>query len=187
MKGMERMQDTTQVRRNQRQQSQSPDQDISQEDERFLATIPGRTTVERYGAGSPPPEVYRQAVRAILATPELEGRLNYATASLIVTVFGSWLAARMLASRAFLLFVDGLLFLTSLAVAGFLVGGMIGENILPVETIPVLLFAALAIVLLMAGCVLGNMLVNGTRHTRSASRAKSSDLRTPAGRRKAMT
>ncbi len=171
------MQDTTsKVRHNRSEEDRQRDGKVAREDASVLATLPSRTSLERYGADSPQTEIYRQAVRAILATPELDGRMNYVTASLFVTVFGSWLAGRMLKSRAFLFFVDIGLFLASLAMAGLLIGIMVGENILPAETIPMLLFVATAIVLLIVGFVLGNMLVSVSNYSRTRS-AKASSSR----------
>lgn len=162
------MQDTTHLRHDHSERDRVPVEETAHENNSVLATIPNRTSPERHGADSPQPEVYRQAVRTILATPELDDRMNYVTASLFVTVFGSWLAGRVLKSRVFLFFVDSILFLASLAMAGLLVGVMVGENILPAETVPVLLFVATAIVLLTAGFVLGNMLVSGSKHARAS-------------------
>jgi len=160
------MPDTTQRRRNQRKQIQVHDKGIPRDEERILATVPSQTGVERYAGDGPSPEAYRQALKVMLASPEIESRLNYITASIIVTIFGGWLASRMILSRAFMFFVDLTLFIVSLALAGLLIGIMLGENILPGGMVPVLFFAATGIVLLIVGCLLGSMMRTATSHSR---------------------
>jgi len=160
------MQDTTRLHRDHREQVQAHDRGASREDERILATVPSQTGVERYAGDGPSPETYRQALKALLATPEIESRLNYVTASLIVTIFGGWLASKLVMSRAFILFVDLTLFIVSLALAGLLIGILLGESILPAGTAPVLLFATVGIVLLIVGFVLRSMIITATSISR---------------------
>lgn len=163
------MQDTTQLRHNHPEQIQAHDRGIPREEERILATVPSRMSIERYGEDGPPPEVYRQALKSILATPELESRLNYITASMIVTMFGGWLAGKMIRTRAFIFFTDIILLFASLALAGFLVGVMLGEGFLPPATAPVLLFVTVGLALLLVGIVLGNMILGAHRNSREQS------------------
>ena len=168
------MQDTAQLRHNQNEQMRAHDRGIPREDERVLAPVPSPTSIETYPEDSPHSEIYRQTLRSILASPDIENRLDYITASLIVTIFGGWLVGRMVQSRAFVFFTDLLLFLASLVMAGFLVGVMLGENILPAETVPIILLAATGIVLLIGGFALGNMIVGATRTFREQTDGTSS-------------
>ncbi|MDE3088952.1 MAG: hypothetical protein KGJ80_06175 [Chloroflexota bacterium] len=179
------MQDATQSRHNHHEQVQAHDRGIPREDERILATVPSQTSIETYPGDSPHPEIYRQALKSILTTPDIENRLNYITASMIVTIFGGWLAGKMVQTRAFIFFTDLLLFFTSLAMAGFLAGVMLGENILPAETVPILLLAATAIVLLIMGFVLGSMIVGATRHSKARAEGTSArDIVVPMRQRR---
>ncbi len=136
--------------------------------------VPSQTSIETYKGDNPHPEIYRQALKSILATPDIENRLNYITASLIVTIFGGWLAGKMVRTRAFIFFTDLLLFFVSIALAGFLVGIMLGENILPAKTVPILLFVATGIVLLIVEFVLWSMIVKATRHSQASTEDTSS-------------
>lgn len=137
----------------------SQDRGVRREEERILATIPSQTYLERYGMETLESETYRQALKAMLATPAIEKHLNYITASLIVTIFGAWLAGKFVLSRTFSFFIDLVLFITSFALAGLLIGILLGEVILPVETIPVLLFAALVVLTLLMGFALRGTIV----------------------------
>ncbi len=160
------MQETTRLRHNHHEQIQAHDAGIPREDERILATVPSQIRAERYAGDGPSPETYRRALKTLLATPEIESRLDYITASLIVTIFGGWLASKVVVSRAFTFCVDLMLFVESLALAGLLIGVMLGENILPAGTAMVLLFVAMDIVLLIVGFVLGSMIVAATANSR---------------------
>ncbi len=160
------MQETTRLRHNHHEQIQAHDAGISREDERILVAVPSQIRAERYTGDGPSPETYRQALKTLLATPEIESRLNYITASFIITIFGGWLASKMVVSRAFIFFIDLMLFVASLALAGLLIGVMLGENILPAGTATVLVFVAIGIVLLIVGFVLGSMIVAATANSR---------------------
>ncbi len=164
------MSETNQSRRHRHEQVEAHDRGISREDERILATVPNQTGLRRYAEDGPSPETYRQALKAILATPEMESRLNYITASLVVTIFGGWLASKLILSRAFILIFDLMLLTTSLALAGLLIGIMLGERILPTGTVPVLLVAATGILFLTGGFVLGRMIIPATSNSRKKTR-----------------
>ncbi len=160
------MPEATQLRRHHHEQVEAHDRGVSREDERILATVPNRTSPRRYAEDGPSPEAYRQALKAILATPEIESRLNYITASLVVTIFGGWLASKLILSRAFILIFDLILLTAILALAGLLIGIMLGESILPTGMVPVLLVAATGILLLISGFVLGRMIIPATSNSR---------------------
>ena len=128
------------------------------EDEKILATVPSRVAPSRRRTKEPDPEVYRQALRVMIETPEIENRLNTITAAMIVSVFGSWLGIKFTQTRAFALIVDLGLFFTSIGLAAFFIGVMLGEGFLPIGIVPVLLFGAAVIALLLMGIVLGNMI-----------------------------
>jgi hypothetical protein len=98
----------------------------------------------------------------MLATPEIEGRLPYVTASLIVTIFGTWLAVKAVRTRAFELFADIVLFLCTTAVAGFLVGVLFGEGIVTTQLVPILIYAAVAVIAL-TGVILFVIILLGSR------------------------
>lgn len=139
------------------------DRNTSREDERILATVPRRTELRQYGRERLDPETYRQALKVVLGTPEIEGHLDAITASMLVAIFGTWLAAKMVWSRVFGFFVDILLLFATLSLAGFLIGVMLGEGILPAQTANVVLIASAGLALVLAGVVLG-VLVRGVEH-----------------------
>ena len=153
------MQDAIQTRQNRHEAAPWNDKHVARnEDEKILATVPSRVVRGRFRADEPNPETYRQALKVMLETPEIESRLSYITAAMIVSVFGSWLGIKLIRTRAFALFADLVLFFSSIALAGFFIGVMLGEGFLPLGIVPVLLFVATAIALLIMGIVLGNMI-----------------------------
>ncbi len=131
----------------------------------MVTRIPNQTSGERYLTNSPHPDVYRQALRIILETPEIEGHLNYITAGTIVTILGSWLTSSMIKSRAFTMFTDILLFFGSTALAGLLIGIMLGEGLLPKEIVPVLLFVVVGISILVPAIFLGGLMFQPTQRS----------------------
>ena len=127
-----------------------------------VTRIPNQTSRGRYLATTPPPDVYRQAMRVILETPQMERRLNYVTAGMIITILGGWLTGSVVKSRSFTLLADLLLVFFSLTLAGLLVGIMLGEGILPMETIPILLFVLLGLLISAVAIMVGILLLRST-------------------------
>jgi hypothetical protein len=153
------MQDTIQTHQNHHEEVRWNDRNVARnQDENILTTVPSRVVPNRRHANEPGPEVYRQALRVMIETPEIESRLSTITAAMIVSVFGSWLGIKFTQSRAFVLSVDLVLFLASIGLAAFFIGVMLGEGFLPTGAMPVLLFGAAVIALLLMGIVLGNMI-----------------------------
>lgn len=132
----------------------------------IVTRIPIQTSGERYLANSPHPNVYRQALSVILETPEIERHLNYISAGTIVTILGSWLAASTIKSRAFTMFTDIMLFFVSTALAGLLIGIMLGEGFIPREIALVLLFGLVSISILVLVILLGSLLLRSTQRSR---------------------
>lgn len=150
--------DTIQTRQKHREEVRWNDRNGTRnEDEKILATVPSRVVPRREHPNEPDPEVYRQALRVMIETPEIESRLSTITAAMIVSVFGSWLGIKFTQTRAFAFIVDLALFFASVGLAAFFIGMMLGEEILPMDLVPVLLFGAAVIALLLMGIVLGNM------------------------------
>ncbi|MCL4395936.1 MAG: hypothetical protein M1482_14230 [Chloroflexi bacterium] len=147
---------------------QVTDRGISPEDRNLLAAVPGQSSRRSYRSDMPAPAIYREALRVMLGTPEIQGRLPYVTASLIVTIFGTWLAVKAIQTRAFALAADIVLFLCTTALAGFLVGVLLGEGILTTKAVPFLLSAAVAFVLLLSVILVADMLL-GRRSRHEAS------------------
>ena len=157
------MQDRDQLYLDRRERISGSNGNDSREAQNIVTRIPNQTGAAGYLANSPQPDVYRQALRVILETPQIERRLNYITAGMIVTILGSWLSGAVLKSRPFALFTDLLLFFCSLALAGLLVGIMLGEGVMPIETIPVLLFAMLGILIFVVAVMLLTLLLRSPR------------------------
>ena len=128
----------------------------------IVTRIPNQTSEDRYLVASPHPDVYRQAMQVILETPQMERRLNYATAGMIVAILGSWLTGSVVKSRPFSVFTDMLLLFSSLALAGLVVGIMLGIGILPPNIIPVLLIVLLGILIFVIAIMLGSLLLRST-------------------------
>ncbi len=139
------------------------DKSSAREEQTIVTRIPNQPSGEIYLTTSPHPDVYRQALRVILETPQMERRLNYFTAGMIVTILGSWLTGSVVKSRAFTTFTYILLFFCSTALAGLLVGIMLGEGFLPKESVPVLLFAMVGILILVLAVMLGSLLLRSTQ------------------------
>ena len=153
------MPDTSGSYLDRREQVRRGDRISPRQEQRLVNRIPSQTRGEKYLANTPSPEVYRQAMKVILETPQMERRLNYATAGMIITILGGWLTGSVVKSRSFTLFTDLLLVFFSLALAGLLVGIMLGEGILPSSIIPVLLFALLGILNSVIAIMLGSLLL----------------------------
>ena len=143
-------------------QVQPRDVSDSRGDRSIVTRIPNQTNGGRYLATSPHPDVYRQALRVILETPQIERRLNYITAGMIVTILGSWLTGSIAKTRPFTMLADILLFLCSAALAGLLVGIMLGVGFIPKESVPVLLFVMVGILILVLAGMLGSLLLRST-------------------------
>jgi hypothetical protein len=138
------------------------DKSSARQEQSLVTRIPNQTSGGRYSVTTPTPDVYRQAMQVILETPQMERRLNYVTAGMIVTILGGWLTGSVLKSRPFAIFTDLVLFFCGLALAGLLVGIMLGEGILPMATIPILLFAMLSILIFVVAVMLGTLLIRST-------------------------
>ena len=138
------------------------DKSSARQEQSVVTRIPNQTSGGRYLATTPPPDVYRQAMQVILETPQMDRRLNYVTAGMIVTILGGWLTGSVVKSRPFTLLADLLLVFFSLALAGLLVGIMLGEGILPMETIPILLFVLLGLLISAVAIMLGILLLRST-------------------------
>jgi hypothetical protein len=138
------------------------DKSIARQEQSMVTRIPNQTSGERYLSNTPHPDVYRQAMQVILETPQMERRLNYATAGMIVTILGGWLTGSVVKSRPFTMFTDMVLFFSSLTLAGLLVGIMLGVGILPLNIIPVLLFVLLGILIFVFAIMLGSLLLQST-------------------------
>ena len=138
------------------------DSSSARQEQNLVTRIPNQASEDRSLANTPNPDVYRQAMQVILKTPQMERRLNYVTAGMIVTILGGWLTGSVLKSRSFAIFTDLMLFFCGLALAGLLVGIMLGVGILPMETIPILLFATLGILIFVVAIMLGALLVRSS-------------------------
>jgi hypothetical protein len=138
------------------------DRSSDRQEQSVVTRLPNQTSEGKYLATTPSPDVYRQAMQVILETPQMERRLNYVTASMIVTILGGWLTGSVLKSRPFAIFTDLVLFFCGLVLAGLLVGIMLGEGILPLETIPILLFVMLGILIFVVAIMLGTLLLRST-------------------------
>jgi hypothetical protein len=130
----------------------------------MVTRIPNSTSGDLVLTNRPHPDVYRQALRVILETPQIERRLNYITAGMIVTILGGWLTGSVVRHRAFTFFADLLLFFSSLALAGLLVGVVLGEGFVPSETVPVLLFVTLGLLIVVLSVMLGSLLFQSTQY-----------------------
>jgi hypothetical protein len=135
------------------------DQGSMRQDQMVVTRIPIQTSGESYWASSPHQDVYRQALRVILETPQIERRLNYITAGMIITILGGWLTGSVVKSRAFTTLTGSLLFFCGTALVGLLVGIMLGEGFIPKESVPVLLFATVGILIFVLAALLGSMLL----------------------------
>ena len=135
------------------------DQSSVRQEQSIVTRIPNQTSGEDYLANTPHPDVYRQALKVILETPQMERRLNYVTAGMIVTILGSWLTGSVVRSHAFTMFIDILLFFCCTALVGLLVGIMLGEGFIPQESAPVLLFVMVGILTFVLAVMLGSLLL----------------------------
>jgi len=156
------MQDRGESYLDRREQIRRGDKITPRPEQSIVTRIPNHTSRERSLANTPNPYDYRQALKVILETPQMDPRLYYATAGVIVTILASQLTSSIVKSRPFVTFADLLLFFFSLALAGMLVGIMLGESILPLNIIPLLLFALLGIFLSVIAIMLGNLLLRST-------------------------
>lgn len=135
------------------------DKSPARQEQSIVTRIPNQTRGQGYLANTPHPDVYRQALRVIVETPQMERQLNNAIAGMIVTILGSWLTVSLVRSRPFAMFSDMVLFFSSLALAALLVGIMLGEGILPPNIIPVLLFVFLGILVCVFAIMLGSLVL----------------------------
>lgn len=156
------MQDRDESYLDRREHIRRGDKSSARQEQSIVTRIPNQSSEERYLANTPHPDVYRQAMQVILETPQMERRLNYVTAGMIVTILGGWLTGSVVKSRPFTMFTDMLLVFFSLALAGLLVGIMLGEGILPLNIIPVLLFVMLGILIFVIAIMLGSLLLGST-------------------------
>lgn len=156
------MQDRDESYLDRREHIRRGDKSSARQEQSIVTRIPNQSSEERYLANTPHPDVYRQAMQVILETPQMERRLNYVTAGMIVTILGGWLTGSVVKSRPFTMFTDILLVFFSLALAGLLVGIMLGEGILPLNIIPVLLFVMLGILIFVIAIMLGSLLLGST-------------------------
>lgn len=159
------MQDRDESYLNRRERIRRGDKSSARHEQSIVTRIPNQTSGERYLANSPHPDVYRQALRIILQTPEMEGHLNYITAGTIVTILGGWLTGSLIKSRAFTMFTDIMLFFGSTALAGLLIGIMLGGGFIPTEIVPVLLSAGVGISILVLAILLGGLLLRSTQRS----------------------
>lgn len=159
----ETMPDRYQVRRNRRRQILVREADLIDQDGNVITRIPTQAEVENARRHAPDPQVYQQALKVMLTTPEIERRVGYITASMIVSILGGWLAGQAIKTRAFLFVVDALIFLFSITLVGLMIGLMIGFGVLPIETLPLLLIMGTALLLLVAIIVFGAMMMIATK------------------------
>jgi hypothetical protein len=141
------------------------DKSSAHPEQSIVPRIPHQASSEGYLATSPQQDGYRQALKVILETPQMERRLNYLTAGMIVTILGSWLTGSAVKSRPFTMFTDIVLFFCSTALAGLLVGIMLGKGILPLNIVPVLLFVLLGVLIFVVAVMLGSLLLQSTKVT----------------------
>lgn len=139
------------------------DQDSPRQEQIVVTRIPIQTTGESYLAPSPRQDVYQQALRVMLDTPQMERRLNYVTTSMIATILERWLAHSAAKSRASTMFAGILLILCGTALVGLLVGIMLGEGLIPKESVPVLLVVTISILIFVLAVMLGSLLLRSTQ------------------------
>jgi len=144
------MQDRYYVRRNPRRQMLVRNADLVDQDGNLVTQIPTQEQIQAARRQAAEQQLYQQALQVMVTTPELDRRMRYISASMIVSVLGGWLAAQAMRTRAFVFVVDVLIFLFSITVVGLLVGLMIGFGVLPVDTIPILLIIGTVVVLFVA-------------------------------------
>ncbi len=150
------MQDTNRVSQIHPDNVEIYDKGIAPEERSILATVPSRVSGEENRANDLHPETYRQALKVMLGTPEIESRLDYITAGMIVTIFGGWLAGKAIKSRAFAVITDLLFLFLVAALIGGLLGVLLGEAFLPASIIPFFLLAMAAAMLFLLGILVGS-------------------------------
>ena len=134
------------------------------EDGRTITTLVTQTNQTEYVTQSLHPEVYRQALKVMLETPEISNRMNHITAALIFAVFGGWLARVAVRSRAFAALVDFSIFLACVTLAGLGVGVLIGGGFIPTAFLPALVFVLLGILFLFLIVLLISLIMWATRY-----------------------
>ena len=139
------------------------DQGNARQEQSLVTRIPTQTSDESYLASSPRQDVYQQALRVMLETPQMERRLNYITTSMIATILERWLAGSAVRSRASTTLTGILLFLCGTALVGLLVGIMLGEGLIPRESVPVLIVVTIGILIFVLATLLGNLLLRSTQ------------------------
>lgn len=168
--------------------SNQPDRDgiqivakgIAPEKRNILATVPSHTLTEQDRANEPSPELYRQALKVILGTPEIESRLNYITATMIVSIFGSWLATKAIKSRTAAVIADLLLLFLLTVTIGLLIGILVGEEVLPIATLSALLLATIAAMLFLLGILVREMSQRQTWDNQKPSNTSARRIALPA-------
>jgi hypothetical protein len=153
------MENGTQLHFERRGQIEHIDQDNSEQDQIIVAQMPNEIGVTRSWATGRRSDDYRQALRVILETPQVDRRLNYVTAGMIVAILGVWLTGSVVTSRAFALFTDLVILLSGSALAALLVGMMLGEGVIPLNAVPVLLYVLLGMLVLFDGIMLVSLLL----------------------------
>ncbi len=159
------MQDRDESHLDRRGRIRRGDRSRVRQEQSIVPRIPSETSGEWYWAIRPHQDGYQQALKVILETPQMKRRLNYLTAGMIVTILGSWLTGSVAKSRPFAMFADIVLFFCSTALAGLLVGVMLGEGILPLNIVPVLLFVLLGVLIFVLAVMLGSLLLQSTKVT----------------------
>ncbi len=114
----------------------------------IVAVIPSRARVESYIANSPVPHFHGHALR-------------------IVT--GAQKAASIAKSRAITMFAEIMLFFVSTALAGLIIGILLGGGFIPAERVPTLLFLTAGLLLCILGVVLASLLFWSTQDAQERS------------------
>jgi len=147
------------------------DKGIAPEERNILATVPSHSLTEQNRSNEPSPELYRQALKVILGTPEIESRLNYVTATMIVAIFGSWLALKTIQTRAMSVLTDLLLLFLTAMMIGILVGILVGQGVLPISALSALLIATTGAMLFVLGILVRDMSRRQTEDDQKLSNA----------------
>ncbi|MBI5031939.1 MAG: hypothetical protein HZB51_15520 [Chloroflexi bacterium] len=159
------MQDRDKSYLDRRERIRRSDKSIMRHKQNIVTRIPNHTSGERDLANSPHPDVYRQAMKVILETPEMEKRLSYITAGTIVTILGSWLMGSMFKNRAFAMFTYIMVFLGSMALAGLLIGIVLGAGFISTDIMLVLLLGLVLVSIWVLVILLGGLLLRSTQRS----------------------
>jgi hypothetical protein len=134
-------------------------------DERTVTVIPARD-VQRYQTIIEP-STYQQILHALHEHPELETRIDYDTTNTVYETYENTSADRRNGTWMFDIFVDVVLIILALALAGLIIGIMIGQNMLPPESVPFLLFVSLGIVLIIGAVIIVGAFMTATSKPRT--------------------